>query len=60
MPHFALLTTDGESLGPIELGRPDWPPGTVICRGDGDNLRVIEWIESVASEKFTVLVVEPT
>ncbi len=59
MPHFVLLTVDGVSLGPIELGRPDWPPGTIIYRGAGDNLRVVDLLESDDAEKFTILVVEP-
>ena len=33
MPHFALVTTDGDALGPVELGRPDWPDGAIIYRG---------------------------
>ncbi len=59
MPHFALLTVDGESLGAIELGRHDWPPSCVIYRGVDGNLRVVDYIESYDPEKFTVLVVEP-
>jgi hypothetical protein len=30
MPHFQLVKVDGEVLGARELGRPDWPPGSVI------------------------------
>jgi hypothetical protein len=26
MPHFQLVTTDGDVLGTRELGCPDWPP----------------------------------
>ena len=59
MPHFALVTVDGETLGPIELARPDWPRGSVIYRGAGENLRVVDTIESDDVEKFSVLVVEP-
>ena len=39
MPHFALVTTDGDALGTVELGRPDWPDGAIIYRGDEPNLR---------------------
>jgi hypothetical protein len=43
MPHFQLVTTDGTVLGTRELGRPDWPPGSVIYTGpDEPNLRLVE------------------
>ena len=41
MPHFALVTTDGDALGAVELGRPDWPDGTIIYRDGEPNLRVV-------------------
>ena len=60
MTHFALVTVDGETLGAIELGRPDWPPGSVIYRGgDEPNLRVVDVLAGDDPEKFDVLVVEP-
>ena len=59
MPHFQLCTIDGEELGPVEYGRPDWPPGSVIDRGDEPNLRVLDLIVSDDVETFSVLVVEP-
>jgi hypothetical protein len=37
MPHFRLVTVDGEALGTIELGRPDWPDGSITYRGDKPN-----------------------
>lgn len=41
MPHFQIVTVDGDALGPMELGRPDWPAGSVIYTGPGEpNLRV--------------------
>jgi len=59
MPHFQLVTTDGEALGPIELDRTDWPLGSVIYRGvDQANLRVIDVMPSDDPETFTILVVE--
>jgi hypothetical protein len=59
MPHFQLVTTDGDVLGPIELDRTDWPRGTVIYRGDNlPNLRVIDVMPSDDPETFTILVVE--
>lgn len=44
MAHtFELVTTNGVWLGRVELGRPDWPPGSIIYRGgSGPNLRVVE------------------
>lgn len=33
MPHFTLAREDGTSLGAVELGRPDWPDGSIIYRG---------------------------
>ena len=42
MPHFQLVTPDGASLGAVRLGRPDWPDGSIIYRGDQPNLRVLE------------------
>ena len=57
MPTFQLITTDGEQLGQVELGRPDWPPGSVIYRGDGPNLRVLE-IRAGDPDGAEVLVVE--
>jgi hypothetical protein len=59
VPHFQLVTVDGDSLGPVELARPEWPPGSIIYRGDEPNLRVVDRIESSDPELYTVLVVEP-
>jgi hypothetical protein len=56
MPHFALVTVDGESLGPVELGRPDWPDGSIIYRGDQENLRVVGFLPAEDTEhEFAVL-----
>jgi hypothetical protein len=30
MPHFQLVTVDGDALGAVQLGRPDWPVGSVV------------------------------
>lgn len=47
----------------MNLGRPDWPDGSVIYRGDEANLRVVGRLEfehdSDGIERFPVLVVEP-
>jgi hypothetical protein len=58
--HFALVTVDGDTLRAVELGRPDWPPGSVIYRGgDEPNLLVLDVIVNDDPERFDVLVVEP-
>jgi hypothetical protein len=60
MHHFALVTPDGDTLGTVELGRPDWPDGSIIYRGDKPNLRVVGHLESDGDpEMFEMLVVEP-
>ena len=59
MPQFALVITDGDALGTVELGRPDWPDGAIIYTGDEPNLRVVCRLEVDDSEHgFDVLVVE--
>jgi hypothetical protein len=56
---LARVTTDGDKLGAVELGRPDWPEGSIIYRGgDEPNLRVVGFIERTAPENFDVLLVE--
>jgi hypothetical protein len=63
VPHFHLVTVDGDVLGARELGRPDWAPGSVIYTGpDEPNLRVVRELEprtTIPEMHFTVLVVEP-
>lgn len=60
MPHFQLVTADGEALGAVHLGPPDWPPGSIIYRGgDQPNLRVVDMLDLGDPEKLTILVVEP-
>ena len=51
MHHFALVTPEGDDLGTVEVARPDWPDGSVIYRGDGPNLLVIDRVE--ANERST-------
>ena len=59
MPHFALVTTDGDALGTVELGRPGWPDVAIIYRGDEPDLRVVGRVATDDSEHgFDVLVVE--
>jgi hypothetical protein len=59
VPHFQLVTTDGEALGPVELAGSDWPVGRVVELSDGRSVRVVRWLESDDDpELFEVLVVE--
>jgi hypothetical protein len=60
MPHFQLVTTDGEALGVVELGPSEWPVGSVISEALGiPKLRVVDNINVAGdSEKFDILVVE--
>jgi hypothetical protein len=61
MPHFALVTTDGDALGAVELDRSDWHDGAIIDRGDEPNLRVVGLVATDDREHgFDVLVVEET
>lgn len=55
MPTFQHQTADGKQLGQVELGRPDWPQGSVIYRGDGPILRVLERLDEA---EMATLVVE--
>jgi hypothetical protein len=58
--HFQLVLSDGDTLGSVELGRPDWPPGSVTYGGGGErDLRVVGQIREDDPERFDVLVVEP-
>jgi hypothetical protein len=61
VPHFQLVTTDGTALGARELGRPDWPPGSLIYTGPGEpNLRVVDVLDTENEDPamhFKVLVV---
>jgi hypothetical protein len=42
LPHFNLVTLNGDSLGAVELALREWPPGTVIDLGGSEpKLRVL-------------------
>jgi hypothetical protein len=62
VPHFQLVTIDGDVLGGRELSGPDWPPGSVIYTGPSEpNLRVVRGLDTENDDPemhFTVLVVE--
>ena len=48
-------------LGTRELGRPDWPPGSVIYTGPNEpNLRVVDVLDNADDPEmhFKVLVVD--
>jgi hypothetical protein len=60
MPRFALETVDGDTLGTIDLGRPDWPDGSIIWRPKEGNLRVLGHRTQDGDESIEVLVVEET
>ncbi len=59
MPHFQLVTVDGDALGAVELDRSDFPDGSVFDRDHRPSFRVVARIEADDAEEFTVLVVEP-
>jgi hypothetical protein len=60
MPHLALVTTDGDALGAVELDHADPPAGTAIEHQDVI-LRVVGQVERETDdpEQLRVLVVEP-
>jgi hypothetical protein len=59
VPHFQLVTADGEALGAVELAGHDWQAGHLISTGKGQpNLRVVDRVESDDPETCTILVVE--
>jgi hypothetical protein len=63
VPHFQVITVDGDVLGARELSGSDWPPGSVIYTGLNEpNLRVVREHDTQNDDPemhFTVLVVEP-
>jgi hypothetical protein len=61
VPHVALVTAEGDALGAMELGPPDWPIGSVISMGSSKpNQRVVDHLPADDTEhEFASLVVEP-
>jgi hypothetical protein len=59
MPHFQLVTDDGENRGPIELRGFDWRPGLDHAPGCRAEPAVLEQPEDTEaennSELFTIL-----
>ena len=58
MFRFSLVSVGGDPLGPIELGRPDWPAGSLIYGSGEATLHVVDVTPSDDPEGFTILVVE--
>lgn len=64
MPHFQVVTCDGDVLGAIELwptgaGTPNWPIGSVIHIGGDQEMRVTDTLAPDDPELFEILFVEP-
>ena len=58
MHTFQIVTTDGRDLGPMALGRPDWPIDSVIYQGGPKpNPRIVDRRHD---DDAVVLVVEET
>jgi hypothetical protein len=57
--RFALITRDGETLGPVAFARSDFKPGDLIPQGRGASLRVVNVIEAESEDEYPLLVVEP-
>jgi hypothetical protein len=56
--RFALITTDGDALGPVAFARPDFQPGDVIPQGPGRSLRVVNVVFPDRDDELPLLVVE--
>ena len=60
VPHFALVTRDGEMLAAVEFAGENWAAGNVIYRGGYEpNLLVVDRLAGDDPEVFDALVVEP-
>jgi hypothetical protein len=46
VPLYRLFTMDGADNGEIILSGYNWRPGDVIHRGRGDQLRVVDVVET--------------
>ena len=58
MTTFQLETADGEHLGQVRLGRPDWRTGSVIFCSGRPALRVLASSDNTDPEATAILVVE--
>lgn len=58
MSRFALITSDGEALGPVAFARGDWQAGDTIPQGKGRILRVTAVVAPERDGDLPLLVVE--
>ena len=56
--RFALISTEGEALGPIAFARSDFRPGDLIRQGKA-SLRVVRVVQPDREDELPLLVVEP-
>lgn len=59
MFRFALISTEGDALGPVAFARGDWKAGDVIQQGRGRSLRVTAVVAPEVDGELPLLVVEP-
>jgi hypothetical protein len=55
---YALITTDGDALGPVAFVRRDFKPGDVIPQESGRSVRVTAVVERDREGELPLLVVE--
>ena len=58
MRRFAVVTVEGEELGPFAFARGDFNPGDVIPRGRGQSLEVVSVVPTDGEDRLPLLVVE--
>ena len=58
MPHFQIVTTQGEVFGATELAGRDWHYGNVVRQLGSSDYRVIGIISFEDPDLFTILLVE--
>jgi hypothetical protein len=56
--RFALLSTEGDSLGTVAFARGDWNPRAVIPQGVSSSLRVVHVVQPERDGELPLLVVE--
>jgi hypothetical protein len=56
--RFALVSTDGDAIGPGAFARSDFKPGDVIPQGSGRSPRGVNVIEPEREDQLRVIVVE--
>ena len=58
MFRFAVVTVEGEELGPFAFARGDFNPGDLIPRGPGQSLEVINVVPTDGEDRLPLLIVE--